>query len=139
MFLSNNCGCSLALLVPPRYTNTHYCCLREDTALTDAVNSGSSKSGGAPSQLTATFISSLLQSGDLQHHIVTTLQPAYARRYYSLMSAIEKYLIPLGVELPQEDRDHMGYVRLRYPTSSIFIALRQKACHKVDSHTRLVE
>ena len=55
-------------------------------------------------------MSSLLQSGDLQHHIVTTLQPAYARRYYSLMSAIEKYLIPLGVELPQEDRDHMGYV-----------------------------
>ena len=82
----------------------------EDIPLTDAMNSGSTKSGGAPSQLTATFMSSLLQSGDLQHHIVTTLQPAYARRYYSLMSAIEKYLIPLGVELPQEDRDHMGYV-----------------------------
>ena len=55
-------------------------------------------------------MSNLLQSGDLQQHITAILQPAYARRYYSLMFAIEKYLTPLGVELPQEDRDHMGYV-----------------------------
>lgn len=75
---------------------------------TDVVHSGSSWSGGAPSQLTATFMSKLLESGDLQQHIVQVLQPAYARRYYSLMSAIEKYLIPLGVELPPESRDLMG-------------------------------
>lgn len=55
-------------------------------------------------------MSNLLESGELQHHIVRTLQPAYARRYYSLMSAINKYLVPLGVELPQVDREHMGCV-----------------------------
>ncbi|KAL8794168.1 MAG: hypothetical protein Q9195_003236 [Heterodermia aff. obscurata] len=94
---------------------------------------GSSKSGGAPSQLTATFMSNLLQSGDLQHHIVTTLQPAYARRYYSLMSAIEKYLIPLGVELPQEDRDHMGgyfvWLGLPAPLDATKVAVRAKEKH----------
>lgn len=69
---------------------------------------GSSKSGGAPSQLTSTFMSNLIESGDLQHHIFKILQPTYARRYQSMMSAIEKHLLPLGVTLPQTSRDVVG-------------------------------
>ena len=70
--------------------------------------SGSSRSGGAPSQLTSTFISNLIESGDLQRHIFQTLQPTYARRYHSMISAIEEYLLPLGVTLPQTSRDVVG-------------------------------
>ena len=75
---------------------------------TDRENSGSTSSGGAPSQLTATFMSELLKSGDLQRHIFTTLQPSYVRRYRSMIAAIEQYLLPLGVRLPQSDRKVIG-------------------------------
>ena len=74
----------------------------------DKISSGSSRSGGAPSQLTATFMANLLKSGDLESHIFQTLQPSYSRRYQSMISAIEKYLIPLGVTLPQTSRDVVG-------------------------------
>lgn len=50
----------------------------------------------------------LLRSGEMENHIFTTLQPAYARRYYSMMEAIERYLLPLGVTLPQSDRTVVG-------------------------------
>ncbi|KAI4103738.1 MAG: hypothetical protein L6R37_003666 [Teloschistes peruensis] len=69
---------------------------------------GSSVSGGAPSQMTSTFITHLLDTGELDHHIYTTLQPSYARRYYSMMEAIEQHLLPLGVTLPQGDREVVG-------------------------------
>ncbi|TVY84628.1 Uncharacterized protein LSUE1_G002393, partial [Lachnellula suecica] len=60
---------------------------------------GSSRSGGAPSQLTATMICELLKSGDLESHIEKTLIPAYKARYQTMMKAIEKFLIPLGVRV----------------------------------------
>ena len=69
---------------------------------------GSSKSGGAPTQLVAAFVSHMLQSGTLQEHIFQILQPAYARRYKILVSAVEKHLTPLGVTLPQNPRQVMG-------------------------------
>lgn len=50
----------------------------------------------------------LLDTGELDRHIYTTLQPSYARRYYSLMEAIEQHLLPLGVTLPQGDREVVG-------------------------------
>lgn len=50
-------------------------------------------------------MSSLIESGDLQRHIFQTLQPTYARRYRSMISAIEEHLLPLGVTLPQTSRD----------------------------------
>lgn len=53
-------------------------------------------------------MSNLLQSGDLQRHIFQTLQPTYARRYRSMISAIEQYLIPLGVTLSQTSREVVG-------------------------------
>lgn len=60
---------------------------------------GSSKSGGAPSQMTATIVSELLRSGDLEHHIETVLKPAYKKRYETMIDAINTYLVPQGVKV----------------------------------------
>jgi DNA-binding transcriptional MocR family regulator len=59
----------------------------------------------------------LLESGKLQKHISETLQPTYAKRYNIMMSAIKQHLIPLGVTLPQADRDVVGgyFIWLRLP------------------------
>ena len=61
---------------------------------------GTTKSGGAPSQLTSTYLNVLLENGQLQDHIRDVLIPAYGRRYAKLLSAIEKELVPLGFGLP---------------------------------------
>lgn len=53
---------------------------------------GCTRSGGAPSQLTATIICELLSSGDLQWHINEVLRPALKRRYQLMMTSIEKHL-----------------------------------------------
>jgi DNA-binding transcriptional MocR family regulator len=60
---------------------------------------GSSRSGGAPSQLVATVMAELLRSGEMQRHIREVLNPAYAKRYGIMVKAIQKYLSPLGVRL----------------------------------------
>ena len=70
---------------------------------------GSSKSGGAPSQLVATFISEMLKEGTLQKHIIETLRPAYSRRNRILVQAVEKYLAPLGVQMHKEPEVGGGY------------------------------
>lgn len=49
-----------------------------------------------------------MESDNLHGHISQTLQPAYEKRYRTMISAIEKHLIPLGVKLPQSDRDVVG-------------------------------
>jgi DNA-binding transcriptional MocR family regulator len=69
---------------------------------------GSSRSGGAPSQLVASFISDMLAKGVLQRHILEELQPAYAGRYHSIMKAITEYLLPLGVTVPQPNKEFAG-------------------------------
>lgn len=58
---------------------------------------GSSRSGGAPSQLTATIINQLLTSSALQTQIESVLKPAYQKRYSLMIEAIKRELIPLGV------------------------------------------
>ncbi|EKD21619.1 uncharacterized protein L3040_004843 [Drepanopeziza brunnea f. sp. 'multigermtubi'] len=60
---------------------------------------GSSRSGGAPSQLAATMMTELLKNGELQTHIEKVLHPAYKRRYEIMVLAIQKHLIPLGIQL----------------------------------------
>ncbi|KAF2143342.1 uncharacterized protein K452DRAFT_286166 [Aplosporella prunicola CBS 121167] len=69
---------------------------------------GSTRSGGAPSQLTATYMSLLLESGELQEHIYGTLQPAYAARHRTMVAAITKHLVPLGVRMPLAERQVDG-------------------------------
>ncbi|KAK1971030.1 aminotransferase [Colletotrichum sublineola] len=58
---------------------------------------GSTCSGGAPSQLSAMLVAELLMSGELQRHLDEETRPALARRHRALMKAIAEYIQqPLG-------------------------------------------
>lgn len=57
---------------------------------------GSSGSGGAPSQTTATAVHRLLVSGRLDHHVRHVLRPAYRRRHALLLDAVRRLVVPLG-------------------------------------------
>src|ERR1700712_630305 len=63
-------------------------------------SSGPSRSGGAASNLTGTFIAHALSTNALQQHIKTQLIPSYAHRYRTIMSAITTHLAPYGVDVP---------------------------------------
>ena len=75
-------------------------------------------------------MSDLIESGDLQSHISKILQPAYAGRYRTMVAAIEEHLLPLGVTLPQPDRDVMGgyfiWLSLPAPMQSEEVAIRAR-------------
>ncbi|KAJ5887947.1 aminotransferase [Penicillium taxi] len=58
---------------------------------------GATASGGCQSHMASLLINELLANGTIQDHIEKVLIPTYKARYYSLMGAIEKYLVPLGV------------------------------------------
>ena len=77
-------------------------------------------------------MSSLVESGELQRHIFNTLQPTYARRYYSMIMAIEKHLLPLGVTLPQRSRDVVGgyFIWLSLPTPLLAEEAAVRARHE---------
>ncbi|GAB1742493.1 hypothetical protein NU219Hw_g8037t1 [Hortaea werneckii] len=92
---------------------------------------GTTCSGGAPSQLTSTYMTLLLTSGQLEKHIKNVLRPTYARRYNKLISAITTHLLPLGFQLPQPDRDVVGgyFVWLKLPGQMTATALAS-ACKR---------
>ncbi|PYI05601.1 PLP-dependent transferase [Aspergillus sclerotiicarbonarius CBS 121057] len=78
---------------------------------------GSSRSGGAPSQLSAAVVAQLFPTGIIEGFIGRSLQPAYVRRYYRMMSAIREHLAPLGVGLPPTPEVAGGYfIWLRLPS-----------------------
>jgi DNA-binding transcriptional MocR family regulator len=56
------------------------------------------------------------------------LQPAYERRWRAMMGAIEKYLLPLGAELPRQKRDVVGgyFIWLTLPVNAVKLAKRAK-------------
>ncbi|KAL1982413.1 hypothetical protein VTN96DRAFT_1318 [Rasamsonia emersonii] len=90
---------------------------------------GSSRSGGAPSQLTATFIDQLLSTGALQKHIATVLQPAYGKRYHQVMTAIHDHLLPLGFRIPSSSPPVVGgyFIWVNLPQPLRATELAQKA------------
>jgi DNA-binding transcriptional MocR family regulator len=92
-------------------------------------NRGSSRSGGCPSQLVASWIHQLLASNTLQQHILRVLQPAYARRYHVMMAAITKHLLPLGVSTHQANADVAGgyFIWLKLPEPLKSEAVTRKA------------
>lgn len=49
-----------------------------------------------------------MENGELQRRVYEELQPAYGRRYRSMVKAINNLLVPLGVRLPQTDREIVG-------------------------------
>ncbi|PYH99441.1 PLP-dependent transferase [Aspergillus ellipticus CBS 707.79] len=77
---------------------------------------GSSRSGGAPSQLSAAVVAQLFPTGIIDGFISDVLRPAYARRYHRMMAAIHEHLLPLGVTLrPAPDVAGGYFVWLRLP------------------------
>ncbi|KAK3671300.1 Valine--pyruvate aminotransferase [Recurvomyces mirabilis] len=89
---------------------------------------GTTASGGAPSQLTSTYITLLLTSGALTNHIQFILRPAYALRYRILLEAITTHLVPLGFSLPQPNRKVVGgyFVWLSLPPKMSAAELTQR-------------
>ncbi|GKT47416.1 uncharacterized protein ColSpa_07597 [Colletotrichum spaethianum] len=58
---------------------------------------GSTCSGGAPSQLSAMLVAELLESGELQRQLDEETRPALARRHRAMMKAIAEHIQkPLG-------------------------------------------
>ncbi|KAE8444036.1 hypothetical protein EG329_001165 [Mollisiaceae sp. DMI_Dod_QoI] len=60
---------------------------------------GATRSGGAPSHLTSTFLHHLLSTGAMQKHVDEVLIPTYKSRYRVLMAAIATHLEPIGVRI----------------------------------------
>ncbi|PVH76732.1 PLP-dependent transferase [Cadophora sp. DSE1049] len=94
---------------------------------------GSSRSGGAPSQLAATMMAELLKGGELQTHIEKILKPAYKKRYEIMIEAIKKHLVPLGVKVGEvsfEGKAVFGgyfiWLELPQDTSAELVAARAK-------------
>ena len=94
------------------------------------VYRGSSRSGGSPSQLTACFVAETLETGELQRFVYDQLQPVYGRRYRRIVDVIHKELIPLGIRLPQMDREIVGgyfiWLTLPSPLKGAILAERAK-------------
>ena len=77
---------------------------------------GTSKSGGASSNLMAVIVAELFAASDplnpsasesvLEHRIRETLNPAYSRRFHALWRAIQNTLLPLGCTVPYLDPAH---------------------------------
>lgn len=70
-----------------------------DVFILGLSHNGATRSGGAPSQLTAAVISDLVNSGELERLVDETTRPALRRRHALMMDAISKHLVPHGAEL----------------------------------------
>lgn len=79
--------------------------------------------------MSSTFVAEALETEDLQRYVYDVLQPAYARRYRTMTAAIEKHLVPLGVQLPQSDGDIIGgyFLWLTLPEPVKAAAVSQRA------------
>ncbi|THV81282.1 aminotransferase [Aureobasidium pullulans] len=74
------------------------------------TQAGSTRSGGAPSQMMSTIINELFKENFLKAHIEKTLIPEYARRYALFLAAIKHDLYPLGFRLDESviNRETVG-------------------------------
>ncbi|KAF4976426.1 hypothetical protein FZEAL_6906 [Fusarium zealandicum] len=61
------------------------------------AQTGSTKSGGSPSQFCASMMAELVQSGALQERLATTIRPKLQQRHRIMMDAIHQHLVPLGI------------------------------------------
>lgn len=61
------------------------------------AQTGSTKSGGSPSQFSAAVITDMLVSGALQEHLTAIVRPALQRRHRLMVNSIQRHLLPLGV------------------------------------------
>ncbi|KAL5113703.1 Valine--pyruvate aminotransferase [Pleosporales sp. CAS-2024a] len=77
----------------------------------------------------ACFVAETLETGELQRFVYERLQPSYCKRYRAMVDAIHKELVPLGVRLPQTDREVVGgyFIWLTLPDSVDGATLAQRA------------
>ncbi|EGY22259.1 aminotransferase [Verticillium dahliae VdLs.17] len=66
---------------------------------------GSTVSGGSPSQLASAIVHALLQSGRLDEHVARCVRPGLQRRHAVLARAVGAHLAPFGVSWVQRDDD----------------------------------
>jgi DNA-binding transcriptional MocR family regulator len=75
-------------------------------------------------------VAETLENGQLQRYVYDKLQPAYSNRYRRMVQAIDKHLIPLGVGIPQTDREVVGgyfiWMTLPSPLKGAVLAQRAK-------------
>ena len=74
----------------------------------------------------------MLASSSLRTHIYDVLQPAYARRFRVMMRAIEEEILPLGVNMPQTNREVAGgyFVWLTLPNNLSAQEIAKKTLHE---------
>ncbi|KAF3767520.1 PLP-dependent transferase [Cryphonectria parasitica EP155] len=63
------------------------------------AQTGSTGSGGAPSQLSATLVCEVMRRGDLARHIDAVCRPGLQRRHGLLMRAVHEQLDRFGIEV----------------------------------------
>lgn len=63
------------------------------------AQTGSTKSGGAPSQLSAAVVCEMMQRGDLRRHVDGACRPALQRRHALMMRAVHERLDRFGIEV----------------------------------------
>ncbi|KAK3687238.1 pyridoxal phosphate-dependent transferase [Podospora appendiculata] len=69
---------------------------------------GSSRSGGAPSQIAAAMLHALLASGDLDTHLATAVRPALQARHAAALAAVKSELAGMGVSVRESSEDGKG-------------------------------
>lgn len=90
---------------------------------------GSSRSGGAPSQMASTFVDQFLPTGILEQHIRTELGPAYSARFNRMKAAIVDHLLPLGFKAPGTEQMVVGgfFIWLEIPSLLLADDLAKRA------------
>lgn len=66
--------------------------------ITGIAHAAATRSGGAPSQLSAAMLADIVETGQLQRFVDETVRPALQRRHRLMMDAIYRHLSPLGVK-----------------------------------------
>lgn len=65
---------------------------------------GSSRSGGAPSQLAAMIVAEMLKAGEIDRHVSSKVRPALQKRHGMVLEAIKQELSKYGVEVRAESQ-----------------------------------
>lgn len=81
---------------------------------------GSTRSGGAPSQLAAAIVAEVMKAGDLNHQIDSVLRPVLETRCKIMIEALSEWLSPLGVSWKNVHGGYFVWVNLPIPLAQDF-------------------
>jgi DNA-binding transcriptional MocR family regulator len=66
---------------------------------------GSTRSGGAPSQFSAMIVAEMLKTGEVDRHVAGKVRPALRRRHGMMLEAVREELEKFGVEVKGESQE----------------------------------